>query len=315
MANLPPSRMTPSRPFSISGVDYAGPFQLRDRKGRNFKTFKAYIALFVCFSTKALHLEVVSDLTSECFLACLRRFMSRRGKCSEIYSDNGTTFVGANNEIKLFFDSYKKNITEHLTTEGIQWHFITPNAPHFGGIWEAGVKSTKYHLKRVMGNASLNFEEFYTVLCQIEACLNSRPLYPISTDPNDLTPLTPAHFLIGESLTALPEPSLLNLKENRLSRFQRTQQIVQHFWSRWTKEYVSNLQTRVKWKMQHPQLIKIGLMVLVKEDGLPPLKWKMGRILQIHKGIDGVIRSVTIKTTTGELKRPVVKICILPHQL
>lgn len=312
MSNLPSTRVSQFRPFSVSGVDYAGPFQLRDRKGRYFKISKTYIALFVCFATKALHLEAVSDLTSECFLACLRRFMSRRGKCTEIHSDNGTTFVGANNDMKIFFDSHKNEITDNLANEGVQWKFITPNAPHFGGIWEAGVKSTKYHLKRVIGNAILTFEEFATVLCQIEACLNSRPLCPISTDPSDDNPLTPAHFLIGTSLTALPEPNLINLTENRITRYQRLQQIIQHFWSRWSKEYISQLQVRVKWKTQHPQLMKIGTLVLIKEDGLPPLKWKLGRIIQMHQSPDKVIRSVTIRTSTGELKRPVVKICVLP---
>ncbi|XP_057659310.1 uncharacterized protein LOC130895779 [Diorhabda carinulata] len=314
MGNLPSSRITPSRPFSVSGVDYAGPFLLRDRKGRNPKITKAYVALFVYFATKALHLEVVSDLTSECFIACLRRFMSRRGKCHELHSDNGTTFVGANNELKSFLNINNEYISDNLSKEGVQWQFITPQSTHLGGIWESGVKSTKHHLRRVMGDAALTLEEFVTVLCQVESCLNSRPLYPLSNDPNDMNPLTPGHFLIGEALTTIPEPRLLDIKENRLSRFQKTQQILQRFWSRWTKEYISHLQTRVKWKINHPQLLRVGTLVIVKEDGLPPLKWKLGRILQIHPGVDNIIRSVTIRTATTELKRPVVKICVLPNQ-
>lgn len=312
MGNLPAKRIAPSRPFLITGIDYAGPILLRDRKGRNFKITKAYIALFVCFSSKAIHLEIVSDLTCECFLACLRRFMARRGKCSEIFSDNATTFVGANNEIKVFLNKHTNHISDDLSKEGVQWNFITPHAPHFGGIWESGVKSTKHHLKRVIGNASLTFEELNTVMCQIEACLNSRPLYPVSDDPNDLTPLTPAHFLIGESLMSIPEPNLVNVNERLLSRFQRLQQITQHFWNRWTKEYISSLQIRTKWKEHHEQLLNIGSLVLIKENYLPPLKWRLGRVMQIHKGSDHIIRSVTLKTSSGEMKRPVVKICTLP---
>lgn len=312
MGNLPESRVTPSRPFTVVGIDYAGPFQLRDRKGRNFKTVKAYMALFVCFASKAIHLEVVGDLTSDCFLAALRRFMSRRGKCAQIFSDNGTTFVGANNELKRFFLQNNTTIHDKLSSEGIQWNFNPPRAPHFGGIWESGVKSIKYHLKRVVGNASLTYEDFSTVLCQIEACLNSRPLYPLSDDPNDPNPLTPAHLLIGESLTTVPDYNYNHLRENQLSRFQRHQQLLQHFCSRWNKEYVTHLQQRVKWKQNHQQLLQIGVLVLVKEDATPPLKWQMGRIMELHAGTDNIIRAVTLKTSTGEIKRPVVKICVLP---
>lgn len=120
MGDLPSSRVMPCRPFLRTGVDYAGPFLLRDRKTRKFQTTKAYIALFVCFTSKAVHIEIVSELTTECFLAALRRFMSRRGKCSEIFSDNGTTFVGADNEIKRFISSNDSTISENLSNEGIK---------------------------------------------------------------------------------------------------------------------------------------------------------------------------------------------------
>ncbi|XP_050294291.1 uncharacterized protein LOC126734638 [Anthonomus grandis grandis] len=233
MGNLPKTRITPSRPFSVSGVDYAGPFSLRDRTGRNFRTNKAYIAFFVCFATKAIHLELVSDLTSECFLAALYRFMSRRGKCIQIYSDQGTTFVGALNELNAFLKEHSSTISDKLANQGKQWNFIPPRAPHFGGLWESSVKSVKYHLKRVVGSLSLTFEDFSTIITQIKACLNSRPLCPLSDNPNDPNPLTPAHFLIGEPLTTCPQVDLLGVAENRLSKYQHRQQMVQHFWSRW----------------------------------------------------------------------------------
>lgn len=314
MGNLPTSRLTPTRPFLIAGVDYAGPYLIRDRKTRNFKTSKAYISLFVCFVTKAMHLEIVSDLTTECFLAALRRFMARRGKCSHIHSDQGTTFVGANNELQNFLRHHEEDFTNALVSEGVIWKFIPPRSPHFGGLWEAGVKSVKFHLKRILKDTLLTYEEFATVLAQVESCVNSRPLYPLSNDPNDPNPLTPAHFLIGTSLTSLPEPSWLNTKENQLSRFQHLQQMYQHFWSRWTKEYVSNLQIRCKWKQNMPQLVKPGAMVVIMEDGLPPLKWRIGRILDVHPGKDDIIRAVTIRTAHGIFKRPVVKVCVLPEQ-
>ncbi|XP_063924137.1 uncharacterized protein LOC135138171 isoform X1 [Zophobas morio] len=181
MGDLPSVRITPARPFLNSGLDYAGPLIIKDGKTRNKKTLKAYIALFVCMSTKAVHLELVSELTTANFLAALKRFVSRRGVASNIYSDNATNFVGAHNELQIMFKQRRvsNDIETFLENKNIKWHFIPARAPHFGGIWEAGIKSAKYHLKRIVGSSVLTFEEVSTVLACIEACLNPRPLCPL----------------------------------------------------------------------------------------------------------------------------------------
>lgn len=230
MGELPKARVSLTSPFHNTGKDYAGPFIVKDRKGRGCKTSKAYVYLFVYFATKAVHLELVSDLTTETFIAALRRFSERRGKPAHIYSDNSTNFVGANRELKelaRFLIENTRFIEETMSEIGIRWHFIPSHSLHFGGLWEAEVKATKYHLKRVAGNAILTFEEFYTLLTQVEAILNSRPLTPLSSDPNDLT-LIPAHFLVGRPLTS-PNPTLTKLPEFRLSRWQLIQNLQQHF--------------------------------------------------------------------------------------
>ncbi|XP_043466815.1 uncharacterized protein LOC122501430 [Leptopilina heterotoma] len=221
MGDLPKARVSPSPPFYNTGVDYAGPFMIKDRKGRGAKSSKCYISVFVCLATKALHLELVSDLTSEAFIATLRRFVFRRGKPGHIYSDNGLSFVGARNELDqlgTFLARENENLRDVVHDMGFTWHFIPAYSPHFGGIWEAGVKSTKYHLKRVAGNQVLTFEEFYTLIVQIEGLLNSRPLTPLSSDPHDYSPLTPAHLLLGRPTVAVADPDLKHLPENRLSR-------------------------------------------------------------------------------------------------
>ncbi|XP_026467848.1 uncharacterized protein LOC113371436 [Ctenocephalides felis] len=138
-----------------------------------------------------------------------------------------------------------------LSDDGINWHFIPAKSPHFGGIWEVGIKSCKSHLKRILGNACLTFEDFYTILTQIEAILNSMPISPLSSDPNDLNPLTPGHFLIGKSSTSIPDPNVLDIPENRLGRYQHLQRLAQHFWKRWHKEYISGLQSRPIIKSQN----------------------------------------------------------------
>ena len=202
MGVLPKERVTPKKAFNTTGVDYAGPVLLKIGRGRGRRNEKAWIALFVCLAVKAVHLELVTSLSTEAFLAAFRRFISRRGKPSSMFSDNGTNFVGANRELRQFIskDEHNDIVRKALQQDQIEWHFMPQKASHFGGLWEAGVKSVKYHLRRVVGDVGLTFEEMSTVLCQIEACLNSRPLTAISTDPSDLQALTPGHFLIGEPL-------------------------------------------------------------------------------------------------------------------
>ncbi|KAM3956896.1 SET and MYND domain containing, class 4, member 2 [Aphomia sociella] len=216
-------------------------------------------------------------------------------------------------ELSLFLENNYKHIVDYSTNEGIKLKFIPPYSPHFGGLWEAGVKSCKYHLKRVVGNSNFTFEEFSTILTQIESILNSRPMYPLSSDPNDFLPLTPAHFLIGRPLTAPPCRDVTTSLTHRLIRYDRVEQMRQHFWQRWSKEYVSELQTRTKWKMQQ-QDITLNTLVLIKEENLPPLKWRLGRILRTFPGKDGISRVADILTSNGIIQRATSKICALPSQ-
>ena len=172
---------------------------------------KAYICVFVSLSVKAVHLELVSDLTSEAFIACLRRFISRRGKPTLLWSDHGTNFVGSKRIVQELFEFLQKTTANKLianfcSNQGIQWDFIPERTPHFGGLWEAAVKSLKTHLFRVVGNTKLTFEGVTTVITQIEACLNSRPLGIVtSNDDDEIEVLTPRHFLIGRLMEALPD--------------------------------------------------------------------------------------------------------------
>lgn len=311
MGNLPLSRLSPADyPFQNVGVDYAGPIASASRQGRGCRLVKVYIVLFVCFTTKAIHLELVGDLTSNNYLQALRRFMSRRGKPLNIYSDNGTAFVGACNEIAEFLKRNCDSISDSAAQDGITFHFIPAYAPHFGGLWEAGVKSTKYHLLRVLGNCNLTYEELNSILIQIEGILNSRPLTPLSSNPEDLLPLTPGHFLIGRPLTSLPVKDLRDHSTSHLTRHQRLEQLRQHFWTRWSKEYVSELQQRVKWRTGNDSL-NLDTLVVIKEDNQPPMKWKLGRVVALHPGTDGISRVADIRTATGTVRRAFSKICPL----
>ncbi|XP_014215445.1 uncharacterized protein LOC106644452 [Copidosoma floridanum] len=215
MADLSKDRVTPQRPFMISRLDYAGPIKFLFSKGRGAKNTNRFVTIFVCLTVKAIHIEIVSDLTSKAFLAAYDRFNAKRGACSCLYLDNTTTFKGAATDLKqLFTETFEfvKDIKGQLAMQGTEWSFIPPRAPHFGGIWEAAVKSFKHHYTRIVGKSALTFKEHSTLSAKIESCLNSRPIGPLSTDPSEPAALTPGHFLVGTSCLAPPKPVDLSQK-------------------------------------------------------------------------------------------------------
>ncbi|XP_043478771.1 uncharacterized protein LOC122509077 [Leptopilina heterotoma] len=314
MGSLPVNRIfRPSRSFEHVGVDYAGPIKLKISKGHGNTSHPAYIAVFVCFATRAIHLEIVYDYSSKSFIATLKRFVGRRGLPSVIYSDNGTNFKGAYLELTENFESVIRcrDVQAFLINDRIRWEFIPPAAAHFGGIWESGVRSVKQHLRRILLDRTPHYEELNTLLCQIEMCLNSRLLCPLSDDPSDLRVLTPGHFLIGGEIVAIPENSLLDLKESRLSRWQLWQQLLESFWKIWSQDYLLSLQQRNKWKQKLENLC-VNQMVLLKQENLPPTKWQIGRIISVKKGSDNLVRVATIKTASETYVRLITKIIVLP---
>ncbi|XP_058828022.1 uncharacterized protein LOC131687940 [Topomyia yanbarensis] len=251
------------------------------------------------------------------FMSALRRFIARRGKPSHIHSDNGRNFIGARNELHEIYrrvqnQSELNHITNTCATEGIRWHLIPPKAPNFGGLWESAVKIAKRHLQRQLRNSLLNFEEMVTVLAQIEACMNSRPLAPLAEDTSDLSALTPAHFLIGCSLHSIPDPNLRDIPLNRLDRFQRLQEKAQQFWHRWRSDYLKELQRDSKPFRRLSTPLKPGTMVILRDDSLHPTRWPLARIIEANPGEDGVVRVVVLRTCSGVVKRPASQLCLLP---
>ncbi|XP_055633918.1 uncharacterized protein LOC129774235 [Toxorhynchites rutilus septentrionalis] len=311
---LPKPRTTPTRAFAFTGVDYCGPVYLKPVH-RRAAAQKAYIAVFVCFSTKAVHLELVGDLTTAAFLAALRRFVSRRGLPAEIHSDNGLNFQGASNHLRELYDllhdpTVAAKITSQTSQRGIIWKFIPPRAPNFGGLWEAAVKS----LIRVLGKRQLSFEDMTTILTQVEAVMNARPLTPLSEDPDELDVLTPGHFLTGTSLLALPDPDYTDVATHRLQHYQQLQQLVQQHWKRWRREYISQLHNQ---NQRFPQAtkLKIGQMVVLKEDNNAAIEWPLARIIEVYPGPDDVVRVVKLRTPSGAVyKRQASRVCLLPFE-
>ncbi|XP_050328360.1 uncharacterized protein LOC126758230 [Bactrocera neohumeralis] len=271
MAALPPERCNFALPFTTTGVDFAGPFQIKASMLRSPTLMKGYVAVFVCFTTKAVHLELCSNLTKEAFLAAFARFVGRRGFPSKIMSDNGKTFIGAQRATEKQFVDFMKQVSPDIiqkyAPQGINWQFIPPSAPHMGGLWESAVKSFKSHFKKLAGTYKFNYEEFTTLLTRIEAVLNSRPLAALSQDPSDFTALTPGHFLKGAPILATPEPGVESL--SLLNRWERIKILHHDFSLRWKEDYLKDLHRRYRWKTPE-NAPKLGDCVLIHDDCLPP---------------------------------------------
>nr|XP_041633398.1 uncharacterized protein LOC121503234 [Drosophila kikkawai] len=312
MGELPKERTSFSRPFTYTGMDYAGPFDIKNYTGRGCLITKGYVLVFVCFSTKAIHLEPTSDLTTEKFLAAFARFVSRRGCPRQVQSDNGKTFVGAAAVLsREFLQAVKESVTNAYSHQKLLWQFIPPGAPHMGGLWEAGVKSFKTLFYKSTATRKYTFEELSTLLAKIEACLNSRPLAPMSEDPTDLLALTPGHFLVGGPLLATVEPEIKGASTSIINRWQHLKALHQQFRLRWKEEYLKELHKRTKWQVPTRNL-EVGEMVIIKDDNLPSTEWRLGRIDSVFPGPDGHVRVVNIRTARGIVKRPVAKVVLLP---
>lgn len=315
MGNIPKERFSITTPFHNTGVDFAGPFLVKPSKLRRETVLKCYMAVFVCMTTRAIHLELVSSLTTNDFLHTLKRFIESRGYPKVILSDNGTTFHGANNKLRDIYNFFKDDrnestIKNYLGHQEITWKFILAKSPHWGGLWEAAVKAGKYHLIRTP-DASLTYEEFSTVLIEIEAILNSRLLCPLSSNPSELECLTPGHFLIGKSMTSFPEKNETKTTTNRLDRWRHCTQLKQRFWKKWMTEYISQLQKRIKWILPKNNLA-VGDIVLLMNEESPPFKWPLARVAEVFLGPDGKVRSVRVRTNSGAFIRCISKLCPLP---
>ena len=342
MGDLPRERVTPNHPFDHTGLDFAGPFLTRDsgehgsssgplkakkapptKNAADIHTTKSYLAVFVCFSTKAVHLEAVGSLSGPSCIAAFRRFVATRGAPVQVYSDNGTNFVGTASELAKLQEALDKKGKAGLPAiaaadHGTVWTHIPPRAPHFGGIWEAAVKSSKTHLKKVMGKSVFTFEELGTVFKQIEAILNSRPLVELSATESDFQALTPGMLVLGKQVRHLPMDVQDEMPGDMppsgvhpAKRWAHISKITAHFWKRWIGEYLPTLQVRKKWTVERPNF-KQNEMVLVAEDNVKPLQWPLARILEGFPGNDGVVRVVKVRTPQGEYQRPVVKLRKLP---
>ncbi|KAL1109925.1 hypothetical protein AAG570_014132 [Ranatra chinensis] len=301
-----PILLPKDHPLVLALIDYihvflghAGLLLLQSNLSRRFWIFSARRVIksrlhkcVTCFRAKPINKPpLLGDLPPSTFLDALGRFVHRRSAPAHLYSDCGTNFVGAaallNSQWQTLLKASKDQLVSFANAHHISFKFNAPASPHQGGLWERAVRSAKHHLRRVIGTQTPTTNQLAYLFSFVEAVLNSRPITPLSSDPNDLSALTPGHFLVGRPLIAPP------------------------FWLRWHAEYLPQLRERSKWLRPTPNL-QPGDLVLLEEANTPPLIWPMGRILKTHPGRDGVVRRVLVQTSSGNYLRPAVKIYRLP---
>ena len=310
---LPEFRVTTSRPFEHTGVDFAGPLYVR-----GMANVKVWLCLYTCCTTRAVHLDLVENLDADTFIRSLRRFTSRRGIPARIVSDNGTTFIAAAKTLERMFT--ESNLEQHLLSCHTRWDFNLEKAPWWGGVFERLVKSTKRCLRKVIGTARLSYDEFLTVVTEVEAVLNSRPLTYVSSEDLE-EPLTPSHLMFGYRVMSLPDPPVVDLDDPEFNkspdslncRFKHLSIITQKFWNRWRKEYLTELREShctLLARRKASNVVKDGEVVVIHDENLPRGQWRLGRIQQVIRGSDGQARGAHVKTQTKTgrstvLQRPV----------
>lgn len=226
-------------------------------------------------------------------------------------SDNGTNLVGANRELKEALAALKHSqIQRALIPAGVDWKFNPPGASHFGGVWERMIRSVRRVLKSVLLQQQLDDDSLHTILCEVEAILNDRPITQLSEDPNDLEPLTPNHILLLKGKPALPPGLFVKQDLYAKRRWRQVQFIADLFWKRWVQEYLALLQKRQKWNRKKRNLVP-GDIVIVMDSTAPRGSWLLGRVIETFPDKHGVVRSVHLKTKVNVLERPVTKLCLL----
>ena len=307
MADLPEARVTPYEPpFTTVGLDYFGPIAVK--RGRS--EVKRYGCVFTCFSTRAVHIEVAHSLDTNSFIHALDRFMARRGEPRDIFSDNGTNFVGGHKELKCAVKEWnQEQIHAQMLKREVNWHFNPPAASHMGGVWERQVRTIRRVLTGITTEQTLDDEGLLTLLTIVEGIVNSRPITKLSDDPKDSSPLTPNHLLMLKSGPLLPPGKFVEADRFR-RRWRKIQYLADLFWTRWIREYIPKLQERQKWLTKKRNL-QVGDLVLVKQDSTPRNHWPLALVVGVRKGSDDLVRSVEVKTTQGNYERPVTKLCLL----
>lgn len=308
MGQLPICRLEPTiRPFIKTGMDFFGPLEVPVKRSRE----KRYGVIFICMVTRAVHLDIAHDLSTNSFINILRQFGCRRGFPEELFSDNGQNFRGAEREIsECLQDLQQDEVMKFCTMKKIKWNFNPPLAPHMGGNWERLIQSTKKVLKEMLTSRYPSEDVLRTFLIETENILNSRPLTHVSLDCDSAEALTPNHFLIGPQYASFPCTKTDEKDLNLMKSWRAAQRLADLFWTRWTQEYLPTLIRRTKWFSDRRNIQMGDVVILVNPNG-PRNLWQKGIVIALYPAKDGHVRVVDVETTTGVFRRPVSKLIVL----
>jgi hypothetical protein len=308
MSDLPEDRVQPDiNPFSHTGMDDLGPITVK--RGRT--NIKRYGVLFTCMASRAVHLEVACDLSTDSCICAIRRFVARRGAVQVIRSDNGTNLVGAEREMRQEMQQWNSSkISTALQQNAIKWIFNPPTASHFGGSWERIIRSVRKVLYSLMKEQVIHLDDegLQTLFCEVENILNSRPLTLVSDSPDDVTAITPNDLLLVKPAASLPIGVFTKDDCYVRRRWRRIQYIASQFWKRWKEQYLHLLQQRQKWQKLERNL-SVGDIVLTIDQ--PRGSWILARVEDVIKDRKGLVRVVTIKTPSGIYQRPIHKLSLI----
>ena len=301
MAGLPRERLDASPPFTHVGMDVFGPFHVKN--GR--RETKRYGLLFTCFCSRAIHIELLDDLSTDSFINALRCFIAIRGAVQSIQSDQGTNFIGAANELKSAVGEMDPDrIETFLMEKQCQFKFNTPNASHTGGVWERQIRTVRSVLNATLAlcPGRLDDASLRTLFYETMAIVNARPLTSMNQgDPTSAEPLTPNHILTMKSKVPLPPPGKFTKEDMFLrKRWRRVQYLMEQFWSRWRREYVSSLAQRQKW-LNPRRNLTVGDVVLIADQEAPRSRWQLGQVTAAPKDDDGLVRHVQLRLATAAL--------------
>ena len=316
---LPSFRVQESQPFASTGVDFAGLLFVKDTPSSTSR--KVWICLYTCCTTRAVHLDLVPDMSTQAFIRSFKRFAARRGFPIRIVSDNAKTFKAASKTIRDALESPETK--QFYNSIQLKRNFNLERAPWWGGLFERMVQSTKKCLRKTIGSAKLTYDELLPALTEVEGILNSRLLTYISSDDVE-EPLTPSHLLIGFRVLNLPDPTqgddsyldeeLVVNQEILTRRMKHLRKSTDDFWRRWRSEYLNELREAHRYQQNKTatSAINPGDVVIVHDPDIPRGLWKLGRIQDI---LPGQVRGTLVKAVTNDkvitLSRPIQRLCPL----
>lgn len=317
MPPLPSIRVRESKPFSRTGLDYLGPMYIKTSEGSK----KVWVCLFTCLVIRAVHLEMVLDMSTEEFLLALKRFVSQRGTPVEIISDNALQFRAASSTLDLVWKNMltSEDLQNYISNSGIKWTFIVEMAPWMGGYYERLVGLVKRALRKTLQRKLLSIIQLHTVLKKVESVINTRPLIYVGDDIESTITLTPSSFLTLNPNTGMPTLDYdkhdqdynpyESSAERLLQIWKKGQKLLNSFWKVWRNEYLLSLRERTQTHLKTKKLKShispsVGDIVLIKDD-IPRGCWRLGKVIHLASSFDGCIRSAEVQLSSGKvLRRP-----------